>query len=891
VFSPRQNRDAAPTPSGVGQPIDPSSESLSREQEIDEATRSRASAIQQSASVLAAATLDQSAVIDRLKRDLEIYKAATARAEAAFLPGAAGMGFLNAIVRRIGDAASAVATAARVRRHAAVIESSGLFDRDWYLAKYPDVRAMGVDPVLHYVKFGSRRGLYPNPMFDSDWYLAGNQALRDKGGNPLVHFIRHGWRLGKDPSPRFDTNWYVGQNADVRASGVNPLAHYLAYGRAEGRLSRPQSGVAMRRNAPTRYDPGRYDVIVLANIDWSARFQRPQQLALQFAGNGHRVFYIAAAGHDAGSGRFFDKTLVAENVFQVRFAPELSFDHYSGVLGGQRLAAFITAFDALAREERIADAVLHVHLPSWTDLALALRQRHLWRVIYDCMDDWDGFPLIASEVHTAESTLIAEADCVVATGSVIYDKRRGDARRCEIVRNGVDAALFFERCRPNPRFSFDHPVIGYYGAIAEWIDLDLIAELADRHPEWNFVLAGDVFVRTLSGLNRKPNVTFLGLRPFEEMPELLWHFDVCLIPFRLNAITDAVDPVKLYEYLAGGKPVVASPIREIEPYRDVVDLVQGADEYEKAIERALADSDPHRAAERRAVASRNTWFQRYQDYHALSSLYPRVSVVIVAFNNLDLTRACIDSVLANSTLPDLEVVVVDNGSTDGTREFLAATERRARNVRVIANRENRGFPAANNQALANVTGEVIVLLNNDVIVPRGWLTGMLRCLADGSVGLAGPVTNSIGNEARIAVTYDLSSLDEMEDFAAQWMDEHRGVTFDIPMLAMYCLAMRRDVLAKVGLLDEEYGIGMFEDDDYSNRARAAGFRLVCTEESFVQHFGQASFKELHSKGTYQALWDRNLARYESRWGPWKPHKPRGRAVMANARRSPARASE
>src|SRR4029077_11316268 len=132
---------------------------------------------------------------------------------------------------------------------------------------------------------------------------------------------------------------------------------------------------------------------------------------------------------------------------------------------------------------------------------------------------------------------------------------------------------------------------GYYGALADWIDFDLIAVLATQNPQWHFVLAGDVFVNDLRGLDAMRNVKLLGLRPFEDMPPLLWHFDVCLIPFKLNAITHAVDPVKLYEYLSGGKPVVSVPLKELEIYRDVVTFADGAEQFGRAITKILADDN------------------------------------------------------------------------------------------------------------------------------------------------------------------------------------------------------------------------------------------------------------------------------------------------------------
>ena len=166
-------------------------------------------------------------------------------------------------------------------------------------------------------------------------------------------------------------------------------------------------------------------------------------------------------------------------------------------------------------------------------------------------------------------------------------------------------------------------------------------------------------------------------------------------------------------------------------------------------------------------------------------------------------------------------------------------------------------------------GSVLVLLNNDVVVPRLWLRGLLRALADEKVGIVGPVTNSVGNEAWIPTNY--RSQRDMEDFAARHMSRNIGARFDIAMLAMYCVAMRREVWELVGPLDEEFGIGMFEDDDYAKRVRQAGLDVVCAPESFVHHYGQASFRRLIADGTYDRLWKRNQAYFESKWGPWVPH--------------------
>jgi GT2 family glycosyltransferase/glycosyltransferase involved in cell wall biosynthesis len=735
------------------------------------------------------------------------------------------------------------------------------------------VQLKGIHPLVHYVAYGAAEGRNPNPLFDTGWYLAQYPDVRASVFNPLAHYLKHGASEGRNPSPLFDTGWYLATNPDVEKSGLNPLVHYLDHGAAEGRSPLPKRTERERVRWPAR---SKYDVVVLANIDWKARWQRPQQLATQFARNGHRVLYVVShPNFPDGVGRNYDAQAIDGDIVQVRFPQSCAFDHYGNAVSGAPLRQMLAGFDDMVDDFDIADAMVHVHLASWTALALSLRDRWRWTIVYDCMDEWDGFPNIGADVLAAENELVREADAVTVTGPLLMEKWGARARRCEVVRNGVDFAFFRDHCVPNDRFAFRAPVIGYYGAIAEWLDLDLIAALAARHPEWQFVLAGDVFVPDLRGLDRLGNVELLGLRPHAEMPALLWHFDVCLIPFKVNAMTHAVDPVKLYEYLSGGKPVVSVPLKEVEVHGGIIACASGVDGFERAIAAALADRDPQRAAARRELAARNQWSDRFvRTDRLVRALCPEVSIIIVTYNNSDLTRLCVESILADTTHPSYEIIIVDNNSSDATPDELRALEALHPNIRIILNGENRGFAAANNQGLGIARGDVLILLNNDVVVPRAWLRGLLRCLADPAVGLVGPVTNSAGNEARIPVGY--ADLGDMNDFARAHMSSHRGVAFDIAVLAMFCLAMRRDAFARIGLLDEGYAIGMFEDDDYANRARAAGYRVVCTEESFVHHAGQAAFRKLIESGEYQAVWDRNQAYYESKWGKWKPHVHRVR---------------
>jgi GT2 family glycosyltransferase len=189
-------------------------------------------------------------------------------------------------------------------------------------------------------------------------------------------------------------------------------------------------------------------------------------------------------------------------------------------------------------------------------------------------------------------------------------------------------------------------------------------------------------------------------------------------------------------------------------------------------------------------------------------------------------------------------------------------------LKPIFNDRNYGFAAANNIGLKHATGDVLILLNNDTLVTPGWIRGLARWLRDPSIGLVGSVTNSIGNEARIPVDY--TNRAELLRFAAQRSQTHRGKNFNIPMLAMYCVAMRRDVYEQAGPIDEQYEVGMFEDDDYARRVRKLGKRIVCAEDVFIHHFGSASFGKL-GDACYQEIFSRNRARFEKKWSEaWTP---------------------
>lgn len=240
-----------------------------------------------------------------------------------------------------------------------------------------------------------------------------------------------------------------------------------------------------------------------------------------------------------------------------------------------------------------------------------------------------------------------------------------------------------------------------------------------------------------------------------------------------------------------------------------------------------------------------------------------VSICIVSHQNLALTRLCVESIFRLTTCAPFEVTVADNGSTDGTAEWLRGEGR----VRALLARSNEGFPAACNKAVAATSAPIIAILNNDVVVTPQWLDLLVAQLsAADDVGMVGPVTNACGNEARVRARY--RSLPSMLAFAGTRRRACSGEAFEIPALALFCAVIRRSTWEEVGPLDERFGRGLFEDDDYSHRLHAAGYRTVCREDAFVHHWGRAALRTLGEEE--HALYLRNERLFREKWGPKSP---------------------
>ena len=624
--------------------------------------------------------------------------------------------------------------------------------------------------------------------------------------------------------------------------------------------------------AVSKADEATADIFVFPVIDWHFRTQRPQHLAMEMANAGHRVFYFSVTfGLPHAGLPFLVTEVIHDRILLVELVcPKPHPNVYTSVPNTKQQRNIVNALNEIRRQYNVAGLVSLVDHPFWSPMATALQGNV---IIYDCMDHHAGFADNGKHVESMEPLLLRQADLVLTSSAPLRELIRKAGRDSVLIRNAAEVEFFSSRPK-RLAIKRDRPIIGYYGALAEWFDIKLLTQVAKDNPQWAFELVGSPCGCDITRATRLPNITFHNEVPYAVLPEFLYAFDVCLIPFRITPLTECTNPVKIYEYLSAGKPVVATPLPELQAIGDIICLASTPAEFAEKISTALADAQNENSAKRRRDwAQQHSWNHRVADLQvAIDSIQKKASVIILTYNNIEFTKTCLDSLALFTDYPDWELILVDNASSDATPAYLTSYAQEHSNVKVILNSTNVGFPAGNNIGIKAATGEYLVLLNNDTYVTRGWLTDFLRPLRlDPRLGLVSPVTNNIGNEAKIDICY--KDLNEMADAAFRYTSTHSRQLYPVEKVAFFCAAMRRDVLDKVGLLDEAFGRGFFEDDDYCNRVCQAGYRIAITEDVFIHHQLAASFNALPNNGR-EALLAKNRVIYEAKWGPWVPHKYR-----------------
>lgn len=271
------------------------------------------------------------------------------------------------------------------------------------------------------------------------------------------------------------------------------------------------------------------------------------------------------------------------------------------ILGGQLRKA--------QARNALTNPVIWTSLPTAIDVVDEMNSRAL---VYYCGDDFSALAGVDHEpVARMEEKLAAQADLIIAASDVLA--ARFPACKTLLTPHGVDYQLF---SAPAPRASdlpIGRPIAGFYGALADWIDVGMIARAARSLPDWDFVLIGPVQT-DVSALTQLPNVRLLGPRAHSTLPSYSQHWTISMLPFHDNAQIQACNPLKLREYLAAGAPIVATQFAALTPYSDLVRIVTQRDSFANDLLEASKDI-AHNDARRLRVRN-ESWDARARDVAA-----------------------------------------------------------------------------------------------------------------------------------------------------------------------------------------------------------------------------------------------------------------------------------
>ena len=263
--------------------------------------------------------------------------------------------------------------------------------------------------------------------------------------------------------------------------------------------------------------------------------------------------------------------------------------------------------------------ILWSYLPNVGGLVGRLGER---LVVYHCVDDYAEFAGVPREaIRRLEADLVRRSDIVLTSSERLRDERLSLNARTHFVTHGVDTAHFgkaLDPATPLPEElrSLPRPIVGFFGLIAEWVDVRLIRGMADRRPDWSIVLVGRA-ATDVSALTGRPNVRLMGRRPYESLPAYCRGFDVGIVPFRMNDLTVRANPLKLREYLAAGLPVASTPLPEVLRYGGLVETGLEVEEFVAAVERALERRSASAARARAERMRAESWETRVGEIAAL----------------------------------------------------------------------------------------------------------------------------------------------------------------------------------------------------------------------------------------------------------------------------------
>jgi glycosyltransferase involved in cell wall biosynthesis len=321
------------------------------------------------------------------------------------------------------------------------------------------------------------------------------------------------------------------------------------------------------------------DLICFSHLRWNFVFQRPQHLLSRFAKH-QRVFFIEEPIFHDG-----DEKVEIEHINNVHVVvPHLKHGLTEEEIHNRQRTIVNNLLVKMKVNKFITWYYTPMALPFSNHLAPEL-------VVYDCMDELSAFKFAPPALTINEKELFKRADVVFTGGMSIYESKKDHHHNVHAFPSSIDKVHFGQarkiRKQPEDQKDIPHPRFGFFGVVDERFDIELLREVATRKPDWHFVILGPVVKIDPAELPKQDNIHYLGGKKYEELPHYIASWDIATILFAINESTKYISPTKTPEYLAAGKPVISTPIRDVvRPYGDnnLVHIVNNADEFIAAAE-------------------------------------------------------------------------------------------------------------------------------------------------------------------------------------------------------------------------------------------------------------------------------------------------------------------
>ena len=734
------------------------------------------------------------------------------------------------------------------------VEGTGLFDPDFYRETYPDVRASGADPIVHFLRVGAREGRMPNPLFDPAFYVRSYPEVGEARANPLVHYLDFGAAEGRKPHPLFETGHYLSQPPAVADSDMNPLAHYLKYGARSGRDPNPYfdtayylrecpdlgeknplrhfcaSGASAGRKPNRLFDPAYY---VRRNEDVRAVGVNPLAHFLEAGDLEHRrpgplfdpKFYLREYADVEKTGMPPLMHYLRHGAREGRVVnPQQYAVHAGQKLSAARLAQIRAEIRLFRYTPRISILTpVYNQTPALLERAIASVRAQAYENWELCLAD-DG----STSGETLE-TLKRYLDPLAGRINVAFLGRNNG------ISGATNAALYLSTG-------------------------DFVAML-DHDDE----LAPDALFEIAKALNSDPELDVLYSdedklqpggwleQPFYKpdwSPELFRHVMyaghlLCVrrtLALAVRGMDKRFDGVQDFDFLLrvsertgriGHIPKILYHWRSIPG-----SIALGADEKPHTGDLQTAAVNAH--LERRGVAARAECHPALPHRVVIrpvpGAAQPRVSIVIPTRDQPAALEACLRSIFEKTTYTDFEVILVDNGTTD---QAALALFRKYR-VTVAPHPGVFNFSRANNLGARQASGEFLVLLNNDTeVITPGWLQELVFCAGAAGVAAVSPLLlypDRSVQHAGVVLGMRGTADHVMRGFPAD-SDGYFGslsCTREVSAVTAACMMLRRETYLQAGGFREEFRT-IYQDLDLCLRLRAQGGRILYTPRAMLYH--------------------------------------------------------